>query len=219
MLNEALKQTQAKQIVDLCSGGGGPVQEIQKGLSAQFGNNIPIVLTDIFPNIEAYTHIASTSDGAITFCREPVDATDMAEDLTGFRTLFSSFHHFKPEQAKKILRDAVDKRQGIAIFDGGDKGLLISLGIIIFQPILFLLFTPFFRPFRLSRLLFTYIIPVIPLCTIWDGVVSMMRLYRPKELMQLTKEIQADSYLWQAGRLRTGMGMHLTYLIGYERKQ
>ena len=32
--------------------------------------------------------------------------------------------------------------------------------------------TPFVRPFRWSRLLFTYVIPLIPLLVLFDGTVS-----------------------------------------------
>ena len=66
-----------------------------------------------------------------------------------------------------------------------------------------LLLTPFFRPFRLSRLVFTYLLPLIPLTTIWDGVVSILRLYSPAELLALARRADPTGRLrWQAGTLR-----------------
>src|SRR5215468_1874364 len=49
LLAEALRVTNQRQIVDLCSGGGGPVLEIQEALSAA-GLSISVTLTDRFPH-------------------------------------------------------------------------------------------------------------------------------------------------------------------------
>src|SRR5437868_11913431 len=48
ILAEALRKTGHRRILDLCSGGGGPTQKIQKALSAA-GLNPRIILTDRFP--------------------------------------------------------------------------------------------------------------------------------------------------------------------------
>ena len=42
---------------------------------------------------------------------------NVPESLNGFRTLFSSFHHFRPEQARAILANAMEKKQAIAVFE------------------------------------------------------------------------------------------------------
>src|SRR4029079_17983754 len=102
----------------------------------------------------------------------------------------------------------------IAIFDGGDKGILGMIGILIIHPLAFLLFTPFFKPFKISRLLFTYLIPLIPLYTVWDGCVSMRRLYKPGELLKIAKGTSAGSYKWVAGKTTSRFGLHASYLIG-----
>jgi len=129
--------------------------------------------------------------------------------------MFSAYHHFKPDAAKAILKNAVDNNAGIAIFDGGNKDLLMILGIIIIHPIAFFFLTPFFKPFRFSRLLFTYLIPLIPLCTVWDGIVSILRLYTPKDLYQLTRHLDAEHYTWRSGKVKNKLGMKIAYLIGY----
>ncbi len=38
-------------------------------------------------------------------------------ELKGFRTMFTSFHHFPPEEARAILQNAVDAGEGIGIFE------------------------------------------------------------------------------------------------------
>ena len=93
--------------------------------------------------------------------------------------MFSAIHHFDSDAAKSVIQDAVNAKEGIGIFDGGDKSIFFMLLTILFHSLTLFLFTPFFYPFKLSRLVFTYILPLIPLCIIWDGIVSLTRLYRP----------------------------------------
>ena len=131
--------------------------------------------------------------------------------------MFSAVHHFSPETIKSFLKNSSENNAPIALFDGGDRNLLVILGIILFHPIAFLLCTPFFRPFRWSRLLFTYIIPLIPLTTIWDGCISILRLYKPKALLQMAEEA-APGYNWKAGKVKNRLGMNVAYIIGIPKK-
>jgi hypothetical protein len=213
LLLETLTHTGEIKIIDLCSGGGGPVEAVSKELAAIAGTTLPIYLTDRFPNIEAYQYIKEKSSGAIDYINFPVDATDVPNTVTGFRTMFSAIHHFTPETIQKVLKNAVESKSGIGIFDSGDKNILTILGIILFHPVLFFFYTPFFRPFSLSRLFYTYIIPLIPIYTIWDGTVSILRLYHHSELLNIAKEY--DAYEWKSGKVKNSLGMSVAYLIGY----
>jgi hypothetical protein len=81
-----------------------------------------------------------------------------------------------------------------------------------------LLVTPFIRPRRWSRFIFTYLIPVVPLCTLWDGLVSCLRAYEPDELKGLVDSLPANDYVWDIGRLRVPRTpASVTYLIGRPR--
>lgn len=215
LLKDALEKTKQNQLLDLGSGGGGAIELIHKDLEESMQKNIKITLSDKYPNINAFEYIKQKSNGKIDYAVNSVDAWNVAKDLKGFRTLFTVCHHFKPDTVKAIIKDAVDNKTGIAIFDGGDKNLLTILMIILLQPIGFLIATPFFRPFRFSRILFTYIIPLIPICTVWDGIISTLRLYHPKELLKFAEEIDAKNYVWKAGKVRNKFGLHVTYHIGY----
>ena len=67
----------------------------------------------------------------------------------------------------------------------------------MFYAIVDWLLTPRMRPFRWSRLLFTYLVPLIPLVVLWDGIVSCFRTRTPEELLELTKSF--PQYNWTAG--------------------
>ena len=215
LIIDGLKQTNSDQIVDLCSGGGGAIEQIKTNLEQQSDTEIKIILTDKFPNKNAFEFISSKTQGRISFSDTSVDAANVPECLKGFRTIFSGFHHFNHQFAKSVLKNAVDARCGIGIFDGGNKNILAVLAVLIFHPILFFVFTPFFKPFRFSRLLFTYLIPIIPICTVWDGIVSIIRLYKPTELLKIAYEVDNENYFWEAGKKRSNWGLNVTYLIGY----
>jgi len=215
LLIEGMNNSRTNQIVDLCSGGGGAIEQIRNELNEQSGMEIKIILTDKYPNTSAYQYLSAKTKGGISFIDNSVDAAYVPANLKGFRTIFSGFHHFNKLTAKSVLKNAVDANSGIGIFDGGDKNILAIIAIILVHPVAFFLFTPFFRPFRFSRLLFTYIIPVIPVCTVWDGIVSIIRLYRPNELLQIASEITSENYYWKAGKMKSGYGLNVTFLIGY----
>ncbi len=214
VLLEVLEQTGETRIIDLGSGGGGPVLQVRQNLNRQ-NKEVTFVLTDKFPNPAAWRYLREKTNGQIDFYPNPIDAVNVPAELHGVRTLFSAAHHFPPEQIKAVLQAAVDQKQAICLFDGGDKNWFFLLISLIVHPVVFFFCTPFLRPFKLSRLIFTYLLPLIPLTAIWDGCVSILRLYRPTEFLQLAQSIPTKTYTWKAGKARNGLGLHVTYLIGY----
>ena len=215
LIYEGLQQTDSKRIVDLCSGGGGVAERISESMQKQYQTDIDILLTDKYPNVKAYHFLKQKTKGTISFYEQPIDATKVPNDLKGFRTIFSSFHHFDRKEATAIIKAAVEANEGIGVFDGGERNFLTALGILLFHPLALFLLTPFFRPFRFSRLLFTYLMPIIPFCTIWDGIVSISRLYKPSELLKIAFEADNKNYYWRAGKVRNKFGLRIAYMIGY----
>ena len=213
LLADALKRTKSGRVLDLCSGGTGPWLWLLPVLQAQ-GVNVSVCLTDRYPNQEAFARAHRDSRGAITGHPEPVDATSVPSGLPGFRTLFTSFHHFRPAQARAILADACHQRQGIGVFEATQRNPLALLSMLL-VPLVVLLVTPFIRPFRWSRLLWTYLVPVVPFLILFDGVVSCLRVYEAAELKELTTGLQDHEYEWSMGTTRGKLSpVTVTYLIG-----
>jgi hypothetical protein len=76
-------------------------------------------------------------------------------------------------------------------------------------------FTPLVRPFQWSRLLWTYVIPIIPFVLLFDGVVSCLRTYGSRELKELTEELSGEEYQWETGEHKdVFLRLPITYLIG-----
>jgi hypothetical protein len=214
LLKDAISACKTDKVIDLCSGSGGAVEQIKEELLLKYGLNLEFTLTDKFPNEDALEYYTNESSGKIRYHNTPVDATAVPAELEGFRTIFSSFHHFNRKDAVTILRDAATARQGIAVFYGGDKNFLIILLIILVHPITILVVTPFITPFRWSRLFYTYLVPLIPLFTVWDGVFSILSLYNPAELKVMAAEANSGSYKFETGKIRNHLGLGINYLIG-----
>jgi hypothetical protein len=206
-----------QSIVDMCSGGGGPWLDLARQLrcrdTEEDSAGLQVWLTDKYPNLEAFQSVSALSDHHITFYPEPVDAMKVPGALKGLRTMFTSFHHFSPEDARAILQNAVDAGESIGIFEA-TKRAPSTIGLIFVGILLMFLHTPRIRPFRWSRLLWTYLIPVIPLVLLFDGVVSCLRTYRPQELREMVEKLTSCQYQWEIGELAGGK-MPITYLIGY----
>ena len=211
LLEQAMKDSNQTRIVDLCSGAGGPIVDLIEDLTTA-GLSLEFTLTDRFPNVNAMSHLAALYPAQIRFRSDPVDATLVPTDLRGLRTIFNAFHHFTPAVARAVLQNAVQSCQPICIFEIPERSVPMLLPFF-FTPVYVWLATPFIRPFRMSRLLFTYLLPLVPLTCWWDGLVSAMRAYTVKEMLALTQDF--DGYDWLAGRVSIpGTHAHVTWLRG-----
>ena len=186
-----------------------------KMLREREGLELSATLTDLFPNGRLH-EVAERSGGTLAVAERSVNALDVPEALRGFRLMCNCFHHFRPQEARAILADAVAKRQGIAVMEVVERspgGFLMML----FGFISGTLGTPFIRPFKLSRLLLSWGLPLIPFNILFDGVVSCLRVYSVEELEALVREVPgADAFRWEIHRLKEGP-MATTVLVGAPR--
>jgi hypothetical protein len=214
VLSEALRSAGTTRIVDLCAGGGGPLLALKPSLDRALGAQVTVTLTDKYPNLDAFKAAAARSPSSVDFVPEPVDATAVCETATGFRTLFASFHHFPPEQARAILADAVQRRQGIGVFEFTERRLLVWAVPLLLMPAVVWCVTPWIRPLTWCRLLWTYVVPVVPLVAAFDGLVSVLRSYSVDEFRALAHGLDGNGYGWQIGSVRSFGASRVTYAIG-----
>jgi hypothetical protein len=213
ILAAVLQRTGSQRVLDLCSGSAGPWLWLRPAL-AEKGVSVSVCLTDKYPNLEGFERASRLTNQVISHHPQPVDPTQVPGDLHGFRTMFSAFHHFRPEQACAVLADAVRNRQGIGVFEATQRGPLMLLFTVL-APLGVLFATPFIRPFRWSRLLWTYLIPLVPLVTLFDGLVSCLRTYSVRDLHDLTTKLGANDYHWDIGTVKSKKTpMPITYLLG-----
>lgn len=214
LLAKTLEETGQKKIIDLCSGSGGPMIKVHQELREEDFPELELKLSDLYPNTPAAKRINSSDMKGVAYIEKPVDATHPQKELDGLRTMVCSFHHMTKDNAKAILKDAFDNKQPILIFEISDNSspkALWWIGIP-FNILMVLLLTPFVRPFSIQQLIFTYLVPVLPLAIAWDGAVSNARTYSQKDLDLLTSDLKSDDYVWEKGIVK-GKGNKL-WLVG-----
>jgi len=215
LLEEVIEESGTNQIIDLGSGGGGGLIWLNEELKKN-NSDLKILLTDYYPNISAFQHTKSLSEN-FDFVKTAIDARKVPIELEGIRTQFLSLHHFKSNDAKQILQNAIDTDNSIAIFEAQERSVS-SIIAMLFSPISVLFTTPFIKPFKIGRLVFTYLIPVVPMFVLWDGVISSLRTYSVKEMNGLVNDLNnSEKFNWKIGRIRTGLGV-IMYLIGTKKK-
>lgn len=145
-----------------------------------------------------------------------------SQDVHAFRTeskglylSVNSFHQLPEKKAVHVLQKVVNARQPVVIVEGNNDSLWQVVGMFFFVPLSVILFAPFVRPFRWERLVFTYLIPILPIMTSIDGFLALFKLYNPNDLIELTKQVDAPDYYWRAAKDDNNRGGKIMYLIGY----
>ncbi len=142
-------------------------------------------------------------------------AAPPVDQETGIFCSINGFHRLSTDRARQVLAEISAKRQPIVIVEGNNDNWWQAIGMTIFVPLTVILSAPFVRPFRVTRLIFTYLIPVLPIVTSLDGIAGLFRLFNPDDLNELTAQIGTPDYGWRSGKLDNGRGGKIMYLLGW----
>jgi hypothetical protein len=200
LLKPLIDETKTTQIIDLCSGSGGPMPNVLNQLV--YDNEMEklnLTLTDLYPDMSSAKKFQPIKN--ISYYTKPVNVTQPNQSLRGLRSMICSFHHMKPEVAKSILKSAEDENKPIFIYEISDNSTpkyLWWLALPI-NFIMCLFITPMVKPMTWQQLFFTYILPIIPLFFAWDGAVSNARTYTLKDMDELLEGLGSDKYKWTKG--------------------
>ena len=223
LLLEARKNVHFQCVADLGSGSGGPMPEAIAMLNANItGEPVSLILTDKYPNPETLEKFNKAHDIHIRYQAAPLDARDIDKAPEGLKTMIASFHHMNPETARAILHNASRTRQPLLIYELAQNSIPTLIWWILLPISLCILFimtwfmTPMVRPLTWKQLVFTYLIPVIPLVYSWDGQASLVRTYTFKDIETLLDGDRDESYTWKMEVARKKNGKSAGYyLFGY----
>lgn len=182
-----------KTWMDLASGTGGPVPQLQRRWLKN-ADACRVIRTDRFP-----------SDEEVEFLDLRSDAFPPAD----FYTLFNAFHHFTPEEQKDIMAKMSSGTHAL-IAEPLSRSVFTFVGIFLLTGLLHWILAPFVRPWSWRRLLWTYPIPVMPVVTCWDGLVSVLRALRQKELEALARQASTSRFHWSVDSVSFPFGSVLT---------
>ncbi|GGK86110.1 hypothetical protein ACD591_17890 [Rufibacter glacialis] len=216
LVHKILRYSPNPSIIDLCSGSGGPMVEVAETLKEDYQvKEVTLTLTDLYPNLDLADNINRQGTTALSYLTQPIDAANVPSALTGIRTMVCSFHHMKPATARRILVNAKEAKQPLCIYEISDNSFPTFLWWIAL-PLNFImafLITPFVRPLTWKQIVFTYLVPLIPVFFAWDGAVSNVRTYTLKDLDVLLEGLTSEEYQWEKGTL-PGKAKKL-YLLGF----
>ncbi|WP_435623596.1 hypothetical protein [Flagellimonas sp.] len=211
------------QIVDLGSGSGGPmIETIDKINQRNPDTQISLLLTDLYPNQKIITDVEALNLPNIAYHPESLNALKLDTSPKGLKTMVASFHHMRPDVAKQILEKAEQSGEPILIYEIAKNNipiliwwimLPISLVILI---IMSLCMTLFVRPLTIKQIVFTYLIPFIPIIYAWDGQASIMRTYTFKDIEELLGARKNKKYTWEISDAKKRNGKNAGYyILGY----
>lgn len=208
------------QIIDLGSGSGGTMPEVvSKYNKIHREQPLSLSLSDLYPHKNAIKYFNSSQDH-VRYISNPIDATDLSKAPGGLKTMIACFHHFSPIHAKKILASAQKNNQPILIYEIADNFMPLLLWCLLL-PIsltllicMVLLMTPFVKRLTIAQIIFTYIIPIIPIMYAWDGQASLMRTYTFKDIHSLLEELPTTSnYKWKVAYAKNKKNKNAGYTI------
>jgi len=211
----------ATEVLDLCSGGTGPLLQLRSHLKAHMPAEArpTFVLSDLFPDLARFEALKAERPEALDFVSHPVDAMDVPEGLPRVRTMFAALHHFRPDQVVGILQDAATRGDGIAIFEATRRTPLhLAAMALAMAPLAAGLHSVALRPWHPRHVLWGAILPVVPLAFAFDASVSVLRSYSADELLAFTREVDAPDFAWEVASAPMPFGgLSVQTLFGWRR--
>lgn len=154
-----------KSMTDLCSGSGEPAIRIFRK-SSRFQD---LTLSDKYPNTRVL------KNDKIFYSQQSADVLTMKFNPETCYTMFNAFHHFKDEEKLKIAQNITSTGSTALFVEILEPNIICLMKVVLSTILGSLLLTPFIRPFSLTRILLTYIIPVNVFTITFDGIVSVFK--------------------------------------------
>jgi hypothetical protein len=227
VLGELIRRSQTRvpftRIVDMGSGSGGIMPAVVAHFNEQhLDTPIDLLLTDLHPHPEFVKSFQEAGRERMSYHPDPLDATQLADAPPGLKTMVNSFHHMPPPMARKILATAQSHKQPILIYEMARNNLPTAVWALLLPltlPIVALmavLLLPFIKPLRFPDILFTWLIPVIPIFYAWDGQASVPRMYTFEDIKNELLPEEVAHYSWEMAPAQKRNGKELGYyLLGF----
>lgn len=211
IIAEHLKQAKSREILDLCSGSGGPWPRLLPRVVANAGD-IAICFSDRYPPRGGCPPLEEGR--SVAYFPRPVDARALPPEVRGLRVLFTALHHFSPVEVRSMLTQAAEAQVPLLAFELTERSLKTLLAVLL-TPLLVWVITPFLRPFSLERLIWTYAIPLVPLMALLDGLLSIFRAYSCSEFLKLAREANNYDAHISCGKVASVLLPDMTYFALY----
>lgn len=196
VIREFSQTAKSEVIMDPCAGSGHVNYLLEKELHNE--NEIKFILSDFMTERAPMfsKQINEQENPRLKYIERSIDVLNMKEDELKIPKMFiNSFHHFDKEQVGKILKTHSVSGTNILVLEYCRKSFLNFVSIFL-GPIIGMLLFPFIvkkQDFILS-FIFVFLIPIVPLMLLWDGIVSSLRTYSVEDLKKILNEIGVENY-------------------------
>lgn len=174
---------------------GAGYAPLTRALAEPNSEQLTLIPCDLFPETETWQRLENQYGTKVQPVYEPVDFTVRREWPPGTGiVLCAALHHIPQPLRRNTLMALHDSADCVLIFEPVRK-TAFSMFLVLFALIPALL-TPAFRmhrPGRLRRTLFCWLIPLVPLMFVWDGLVSCLRQWSPAEWTDFISTLPSGS--------------------------
>jgi len=175
-------------IVNDCAGSGWYDWALFSRFRQQIGS---YKVTDLYPS-SRWKELKVSVGKDIDFVSESMDIKKSIKTFPGVHIMFSALHHFEADEIREMITAAIENKRELLICDYSQRRMFIELLPLLLSPLMFLLLSPLVYPFSWRRLLFTYVIPILPLIFLVDSAISRMKAYTLGELQEIIHGIETD---------------------------
>ncbi len=201
LLLEWADENAINEFCDLASGGGEQISVLLEKSVKEF--NLKFKLTDLYPQIKSYQDLQKKYGvSKIIYDTESISIFNLPKGEKNF-TIFSAFHHFDKYQAELIISDIATNYNSICIFEFTSRSLKDLLSMI--PAIFFNWISPFLSKKKsLTTIIFGFLIPIIPILVVFDGVISVLRSYKMEEIEKMIPPELKNNFKIKYGTLPWG---------------
>ncbi len=188
------------EVLEIGSGAGGPATILAREIARKGKTPPRFTLTDLHPRAEAWELARAEMPGTIAFEAAPVDATHVPAELGDgrARSIINVLHHFPRELATSVLHDAVRGSRGVFVAEGFERNPLMFANFAI-AGLPALLMNPILSPRdNLAKAALTWLTPAALAISMWDGLVSTLRVWSEADLREMVAPFGGD-WDWKYG--------------------
>jgi hypothetical protein len=128
-------------------------------------------------------------------------------------TIITTFHELPKAQAVQVIKNLLNNSKGFLIAEPVNKSRVQILRLPLI--VLYFWLAPLWaRPKSLTRYLFTWFWPVLPLFHAHDGLVSLLRSYSKRDFQEMLNSCATADWEWEAGNL----GSDTTYVLAWRKR-
>ena len=155
-----------------------------------------LVPCDLFPNESVYRDLETRYEGQVKPIYEPVDITVRHEALADKVLVMAGMMHHVPFSLRSSVLSALSATNARNVIFEPLRRTWISMFFTLFAifPAIALPAGYFRAPGQLRRVLWCWLIPIVPMMFLWDGLTSCLRQWSAAEYLDVLEAEGCGAY-------------------------